>query len=138
MAVESERPLLEDFGRQVAGLATDVQELLAMRWHLARLEIESDVGAAKRLAATAGIAAVTGLTGLPLAACCAAELLDGWWGVSRVGWLALLGSGLIAVALLVGWTGWRRFRRDVLGLRETLAELREDLLWMQEWTDRDG
>lgn len=134
--MESERPLLAEFEQQVRGLAGDLRELLALRWRLARLEIELDLGAARRLTVTTVAAVVTGLTGLPLLAACAAELLDGWWGVSRAGWLALMGAGLVGVAVLVGWTAWRRFRREVVGLRETLAEFREDLLWLEDWTDR--
>jgi hypothetical protein len=42
--------------------------------------------------------------------------------------------GLLTAAALVGWLAWRRFRRQFTGLEETLEELREDLVWLQEWS----
>jgi hypothetical protein len=33
---------------------------------------------------------------------------------------------------LGGSLAWRRFRRNFIGLRETLEELREDVLWLKE------
>ena len=36
------------------------------------------------------------------------------------------------LALAAGYCAWRRFRRRFIGLRETLEELREDLVWLQE------
>ena len=41
--------------------------------------------------------------------------------------------GLLVAAALVAWLAWRRFRRRFVGLEETLEELREDLVWLQEW-----
>jgi protein-S-isoprenylcysteine O-methyltransferase Ste14 len=131
--VNPERPLLEDVEQQVRGLVADVHKFLLLRWQLARLEIESAVAVAKRLAVVAGIAAVMGLTGLPLLAASAAELLDGRLGLSRTGWLVMLGSGLLVIAAMVGWIAWRRFRQEWRGLEETLEELREDLFWFREW-----
>ncbi len=135
--VKPERPLLQGIERQVRGLTVELQEFLALRWELARLEIESDLTAAKRLALAASTAAVIGLTGLPLLATSAADLLDGRLGLSRTGWLALLGVALLAIAGLIGWGAWRRFCRQRLGLKETLEELREDLLWLQDWSRSD-
>jgi len=46
---------------------------------------------------------------------------------------------LLVAGLVVGWAAWRRFRRQRVMLRETLEELREDLVWLEEWlghTDR--
>jgi hypothetical protein len=134
--VEPERPLLADIDEQVRALAAGLGELLALRYQLAMLEIQSDVAAAKRLAGAAAAAGIMGLTGLPLLAACAAEWLDGRWGLSRAEWFAVLGAGLVGTAALVGWNAWHRFRRQWLGLEETLEEFREDLLWLQDWTSR--
>lgn len=137
MAVEPERPLLADVHGQLRGLAAELRELIALRWQLARLEIQSDLASAKRFSTVGAAAVVLGLTGLALLASCAAELLDGWLSISRAGWLAILGAVLLAAAASLGLAAWRRFRREFCGMEETVEELREDLLWFQEWTHTD-
>jgi hypothetical protein len=76
------------------------------------------------------------LTALPLLAVCLAQLLDGWWAVSGTGWLAIFASALLLGGILGASLAYRHFRRNLIGLEETLEELREDLLWLQEWTGR--
>ena len=39
---------------------------------------------------------------------------------------------LLLAAGVGGYLAWCRFHRNFLGLRETMEELREDMLWLQE------
>ena len=105
--------------------------MLAARWELARLEMAAD-GRAFRVLVLALLAALLMLlTALPLLAVYFAELLDGVGGLPRSDWLLLFALALVAFALAGGYLAYRRFRRRVIGLQETLEELREDLVWLQ-------
>ena len=55
--------------------------------------------------------------------------LDGCAGIPRYGWLLIFAGGLLILALSGGYLAWRRFWRRFTGLRETMEELREDMLW---------
>ena len=132
MTPSPEQPLLDDLRAELGSLGAELREMASARWELARLEIESDLRSAKRLAVCGLVAIVMSLTALPLAAAGLAEALDGCAGVSRAGWLLVFAAGLLLLAALVGHLAWRRFRRNFIGLSETLEELREDVLWMRE------
>lgn len=131
-----ERPLLADLQGDAALLASDLREMFRLRWQLARLELEADAAALKRLVIRASLATVMGLTALPLVGVWAAEMLARWSAIPRTTWLAGFAAVLVLLSLAVGWLAWRRFRREWLALAETLAELREDLVWLDEWTSR--
>ena len=60
-----------------------------------------------------------------------ADLLDGVGHIARAGWLAIFAGGLVTAAILGGYCAWRRFCRRFVGLRETLEEIREDMLWLR-------
>jgi hypothetical protein len=134
MSNPTERPLLADVRRELGSLGTELREMAAARWQLARLEIEADVRSAKRLVVAWLLAAVMLLTALPVAAVGLAEALDGCQGVSRIGWLSIFAAALFVFAIAGVYFAWRRFRRNFLGLRETLEELREDAVWFGEKT----
>jgi hypothetical protein len=78
------------------------------------------------------ISAVLALIALPLIVVGAVLSLPESMQPAPVALIA--GSVLMAVAILGGWLAWRRFRRRFVGLEETLEELREDLVWLKEWT----
>jgi hypothetical protein len=40
---------------------------------------------------------------------------------------------LLSIGAIVAYFAWRRFRRRFIGLQETLEELREDRVWIDEW-----
>jgi hypothetical protein len=134
MSESSERPLLADIRAEVGALGAELREMGAARWELARLEIESDLRSARRLAIAWLAAVVMSLATLPLAASALAEVLGGWLGIPRIGWLLVFAGILLIVAAALGSLAWRRFRRNFIGLRETLEELREDGVWMREKT----
>ena len=133
---DPDRPLLADLQEQAARLRAELEQTLALRWQLARLEVQAAVGSIKRLAVGLAAAAVLALTGLPVLAVWAATLLDERLPLRGIRWLLVFGLVLLAAAALAGWLAWRHFRRRFVGLEETLEELREDLVWIREWTGR--
>ena len=132
MTDSPDRPLLADVRDELGALTAELREMAAARWELARLEIEADVRSTKRLAVAWLVAVVMALTSLPLVAVWLAEVLDEQTNIPRGGWLLIFAAALLLLAGLGGYLAWRRFRRNFLGLRETLEELREDMLWMKE------
>jgi hypothetical protein len=131
------RPLLADIRTELGALGGELREMAAQRWELARLELEADCRSAQRLAIAWLAAAIMTLTALPLLAVSAADALDGWGDIARVGWLLIFAGALLVLALAIGVLAWRRFRRRFIGLQETLEELREDLVWLRETKVRD-
>jgi len=129
-----EPSLLAQVRAQVETLADEVRELALLRWELARSELQSDLAAAKRLAIALIGAVAMALCGLPLLVGSLADVLDGTLGIARCGWLALFGLLLLSGAGAAAFFAWRRFRARFTGLRQSLEELREDLVWLQEWT----
>jgi len=132
MSEPPNRPLLADLRDELATLGEELREMAAARWQLARLELEADRQTLRSLVLSWLVALLMALTALPLLVVCLAEMLDGWQNVPRSVWLLGFGLGLLAFALLGGYLAWRRFRRQVVGLQETLEELREDLVWLRE------
>jgi hypothetical protein len=130
---QSDRPLLADLEGELRSLSGEFREMLRLRWELFRLEAISDLRSARRLAAIWIVAGVLILTALPLAAVALADVLDGAWRIARWGWLLIFAGALIALAVSAAYLAWRRFRRRFLGLQETLEELREDRVWLEDW-----
>lgn len=128
------RPLLSGLRDEFGSLAGEVAESLKLRLELAQLELAEDYRSGKRLALVLLAAVVMFLTSLPLLVVSLAEVLDGVGQVGRAGWLLVFATGLILVSTGASVLAWRRFRRGMAGLQETIEELREDLLWLQEWT----
>jgi hypothetical protein len=130
------RPLLADLGDELRALGSELRESLALRWQLALLELRADRRSAVRLAIGVSVSGVMALSALPLLLVWLAARLDQWLGVSRDGWLLILGLALLLSGLASGYLAWRRFRRRFLGLEQTLEELREDAAWLREWSGR--
>ncbi len=134
----AKRPLLADLKAEIRGLSTDVREMLRLRWELIRLELQADLMALKRLAVILIAATVMALTSLPLFFVSLADALHGRLGIARWGWLLIFGVGLLIIAGLSAYIGRILFLRRFSGLKETLAELREDLEWLKEGVRRRG
>jgi uncharacterized membrane protein len=133
---QPERPFFSEIRSEVARLAADVRQLGALRWELLRREALASARAGRRLAVAALAAAALALAVLPVLAVALAWCLRGRLGVPLVGWLLIGAALLLAGAACVGVLAWRRFRREFAGLTETLEEVREDLVWLEEWTER--
>jgi protein-S-isoprenylcysteine O-methyltransferase Ste14 len=123
-------------GRQLGGLVADAREMLALRWKLAVMEAREAIGSMRRLAMALAIAAVVSIVGLSVLAVAAADSLDHRLGMSHEAWLAVFGLGLVGLGILVGGLAWWTFRRRFTAMEETLEEIREDLIWLSEWTRR--
>lgn len=130
---DTKRGLLDDLRRDVSALGPAVREAAVLRWQLAQLELQSDLAALRRLAIVLASAAVVTLSALPLLLVALAEILDGWLGLARAGWLLVLGLGMLASAFIAAALSWSRFRSTVTALRQTREELAEDLVWINEW-----
>lgn len=135
---EPERPVLDQLKEEIAGLGAELRQMAVLRWQLARLELDADLRQLRRLATSLAVACGLATAALALGSAAVAELLQEWLGGSRALWLAVLAAGLCAVSGLTGWVAWRTFRRRFLGLRETLEELREDAVWIEEWVKKKG
>lgn len=131
-----ERPLLADLRTEAAQFGAELRQMFQLRWQLAQIELESDARAVRRLAICLGTAGVMSLTALPLLVASGAELLARYTTLSTTAWLGILGGALLVLALLLGTLAWCRFRRELVALEETREELREDLVWLREWTQR--
>jgi len=114
----------------------DLRDMLELRRQLAEAEIRSDVVSTKRFTIVGGAGIVIALTALPLLVGVVTSRIDAacefsfpWTTVGVAGLLLLLGS-------FVGWSAWRRFRYEFLGLRESRQELQEDLRWLCDRFDR--
>ncbi len=129
---DSNKPLLADVREELGSLGAELREMAAARLELARLEIAADLLSAKRLVVACVVVAVMFLTALPLVAVWLAEVLSELTRIPRGGWLLGFAACLFLASGIGDYVAWRRFRRNFLGLRETLEELREDVLWLTE------
>jgi uncharacterized membrane protein YqjE len=128
---DDQQPAVGAAGKSLA----DVVEMASLRWQLAELEVQSDIAAARRLGLLSGAGLVSAITSVPVLTVVLAGQLDTLLANSFP-WVTLsAGCLLLAGGLLAAWLGWRRFRGEFLGLRESLDECREDLIWLREWTE---
>jgi len=131
---------LTALGDDARRLASDAADMLQARRQLAEMEIRADVASSKRLAIAGGTGLVLALTGLPvLTVLLAAGLnavvpLSGEDGLNW--WLLVLGAVFVLAGTVVMVWAWRRFRSDFTGLKESLAELKEDVVWLREWVEK--
>ena len=99
MSDPAKQPLLADIRREWGALHAELREMITARWDLARLEIQADLLAAKRLMFAGLIAVVLALTALPLLAVCAADALGGWLEMSRGRWLLVFAAALLLIVI---------------------------------------
>ncbi len=135
---EQERPLLDQLRQEVNRLGGELRQMAALRWQLARLEIEADLRHVRRLALGLVAAGTMGVVAVALVCVALADVMETWLGGSRAGWLALFAAVLLLGGAILGWLAWRVFRRRFTGLEETLEELREDAVWIEEWMRDKG
>lgn len=115
---------------------SDLAEMLQLRQELAETEIKSDLAASKRLVIAGGIGGVAVVTALPLLLAVVSTRIDNYFQFSFPWTACCLSLLLLIVGGLIGWSAWRRFRCEFLGLRESIQELQEDLVWLRERFDR--
>lgn len=123
---------LTDLRARAATLGADVRAMLEIRLELAQLELRVAVRQCVRLIVTLALFGTLGVAGVGVLAVLLAELLQHWANWSWTQSLALVGASLVLLCLLGSFLAVRIFRRRFTGLEATLAELREDLLWLDE------
>ncbi len=121
---------------ETAGLTDELRGLAAARWRLLRMELVSARDQVRKLAIVLVAAFCAGLASLPVLIVAAGDALDEKLGLPRWAWLLASGLLLLAGACFSAWLAWRRFRRDFIGLTESLEELQEDLVWLREFGKR--
>ena len=135
---EPERGLLDQLRQEVSRLGGELRQMAALRWQLARLEVEADLRHVQRLALGLAVASTMAVAAVPLVCVALAEVMETCLGISFAGWLAIFAAALLVGAALVAWFAWRAFRRRFIGLQESLEELREDAVWIGEWMRKEG
>jgi hypothetical protein len=133
---QSDRPLLADLKIEVTSLVGEMREMVVLRYELLRQEALSDLQNTRRLLIVTAISGMLVLSALPLVVVAFADVLNGVWGLARWAWLVIFAGIFLLAAVLAVIFAWRRFRRRFIGLRETLEELQEDWVWLQEWTKK--
>jgi hypothetical protein len=134
--VQDRQPLFAEVSAEAAALADEMRALFDARWRLLRLEALDARSQLRRLAICLGIALLAALTSLPVFVVAAGDSLDGVRGLPSWAWHLISGSALLVGAALVAWIAWRRFRREFVGLSESIEELREDVVWLREFSSR--
>ncbi len=122
--------------RQLEGFSNEAQAMLRARAELLGLELQ----AARSTATWVIVAVLVGLLGLvvsiPVLVVVLSQQIARWFEFDAlvVLWIATGIMLLASVGLIL--LAWRRYRRDFHGLDDSIAELREDMLWMQEWVGK--
>lgn len=119
--------------RQIAG---ELAQAIQLRRDLADLEIGHDRALLKRFSFVGGIAAAMVLCGVPLLLTAAALGLSQVTELGFSGWLVIFGVVLVVPGTVALVLGIRKLRREFCGLHNTLAELREDSVWLREWANQ--
>ena len=125
-------PLFAGIKDETSRLKSDFAELLRVRWRLGKLEVQTAADSAKRLAIAAAVAALLVVASLPVLVVALAKALDGALGIAFAGWAAIFGCGMLLFAAALAWVRYRRFRAEFVGLEQSLEELREDFVWLEE------
>jgi len=136
LKAQEREPLFAEVSAEAAALADEVRALFDARWRLLRLEALDARDHLRRLAICLGVAVLAALTSLPVLVVAAGDALDGAWGLPSWAWHLISSGLLIAGASLVAWLAWRRFQREFVGLSESIEELREDAVWLREFSSR--
>lgn len=126
--------LFSGIAAQFGRLRQDLGEMLAARFELAQLEATEVVRQTARCGIVLVASAILLLSCLPIAVATLALAGATYFEQSPIAWLAGSVLLLVGIAALIGWLAVRNYRRNFTGLRDTLAELREDLVWLREWS----
>jgi uncharacterized membrane protein YqjE len=130
---QATRSLWADLRDELRSLAGELREMFRLRWELLRIEAVADLKNVRRLLIATAVSGVLVLTSLPLMISAAADALAGVWQIARWGWLLIFAATLVILAAGIAFLAWRHFRRRIVGFQETLEELNEDRVWLEEW-----
>ena len=118
-------------------VTAELSRMVTLRRELAALEINHDRQLTRRCLTVGLAGAILVLVALPLLLHAAADALSHITTLNATTWNVILGSALAAPGIMLLAFGLRKFRAEFCGLRGTLAELNEDLIWLREWTQTD-
>ena len=133
----STRSASSSWRQQCRRLVADCRTLVEARWRLATIECRIAARQIGRLGLVWAIALAALLVSATLALVALADVLEQLSGTSRTVWLCLMSAGLAVLAVIACWVAWIRFRRQFVGLQESLEELHEDIVWLREWLAPD-
>ncbi len=130
-------PVSNDLRRMLAELA----EMFTLRRKLAEHELRGDLATSKRLGILGALGVAALVIGVAVLVAALAISFDLRLNLSAeelpsfpIPWTSLATAAvLIVIGALMIWSAWRGFRRDISGMRESIAELREDLVWLRDW-----
>ncbi|MBX7165591.1 MAG: phage holin family protein [Pirellulales bacterium] len=128
----SDPPLGSGLAAAGEGLRADLLALLTARGKLLRLELQAAAAVLRRAAVASTVGGVLAIVGLAGALVAAAPWLEQQLALPAGSVLPILSIVLLAAGLTILTQASRRFRRDFAGLRDTLAETQEDVLWLRE------
>ncbi|MDP6442243.1 MAG: phage holin family protein [Pirellulaceae bacterium] len=119
--------------RELRRTARDASEMVQLRRRLLEAEVRSDLNATKRLALRASLALLALSTGLSTALVAVLLQIETATGdTDHVGML-VVGVSLIFAAVATVWLAFGAWRRDWLGLRDSIDELKRDADWLKRW-----
>jgi uncharacterized membrane protein YqjE len=130
---EADDNLFSGIATEGRRLRNDLGEMLAARAALAQLELAESARQTARCGVVLTVAVVLLVSAVPMTVATLALACAACFAQPPIAWLAASALLLVLVAALIAWLALRNFRRDFIGLRDTLAELREDLVWFREW-----
>lgn len=132
----TEKSLFSPLVRQVEGFSNEVQAMLRARAELLGLELQ----AARSTATRVIVYVLVGLLGLlfsvPVLVVALSQQVARWFDLDALMILWVANGILLVVSVGLILLAWRRYRRNFHGLEDSIAELREDMLWMQEWVGK--
>jgi hypothetical protein len=112
----------------IGEITAKAMQLAKKELELARVEIGADMKAELAMAKALGVSLAAALTGMNLL------LVAGVFALATIipGWLAglIVGGSMLAIAVLMGYLGWRHHVRSPLAL--TRQMLKEDVQWVKE------
>lgn len=128
-----DEPLLSPLKRQMAGITAEAKAMLAARAELLGLELSAARKSVVQLVVAVLLGCLILLVALPMATVAFSQQLARWFSLDPLAvlWVFTLLMFLGGAGLIYG--SWRRFRREFHGVEDSIAELQEDLQWMQEW-----
>ncbi len=118
--------------QRVRLFAVELREAVNLRRELATLEIEHDRQLLRRGIIVGGIGAIMAVVGLPLLLQGTAQWLATMTRLSVTTWTLIFGTLLLVPGTLLLVRTIRRSRSSFCGLRSTLPELNEDMVWFRD------
>ena len=108
------------------------------RTELLVLELQAAWASVTRLAAALIVGSLSALVAISVGTVALSSQLARWFDLDPLTllWIFTAVATIVGAGLIIG--GWRRYRREFDGLRDSTAELREDIIWLREWLETEA